>query len=77
MVLLAPSRLDPWATALERINMLGPDLLAAQKRLKLTTAQQAKQIGITTLTLLGILTGLTNPTRSTITRCLRWLAAQH
>ncbi|GAA1436368.1 hypothetical protein GCM10009616_35930 [Microlunatus lacustris] len=76
MVLLAPAP-NPWAAALERINLLGQDLLAAQRQLGLTTTQQAKQIGVTTTTLTGILTGVSNPTRTTIARCLRWLAAQH
>jgi len=76
MVLLAPTSPNPYPPAIERLNLLGPDLLVAQRRLKLTTAQQAKQIGISTLTLLGITTGVSNPTRTTITACLRWLSAK-
>ena len=73
MVFLAP-RVDVWTPALQRVNSLGADLAAARARLKLTTAHQAKAIGITTATLVGLVEGTSNPTRATIAASLSWLA---
>lgn len=77
MVLLAPALPpSPFTLAVVRINLLGADLDAARARRRLTVAAQAAEIGIGTATLLGLTTGTTNPTRSTVVAALTWLA-QH
>lgn len=73
-VLIAPAPPNPHADALQRVNLLGADLLAAQQRLGITPAVQALQIGVGVTTLTGLTSGITNPVRSTVTSCLRWLA---
>ena len=73
MAILIPS--DPWADALQRLNLLGPDLLAARSRLGLTAAQQAAAIGISLTSLTGITASTANSSKATITAVLRWLAA--
>lgn len=73
MPLLVPS--DPWTDALQRVNLMGPDLLAARSRLGLTATQQADRIGISATSLNGIIAGTANSSKTTITAVLRWLAA--
>ena len=65
--------LNPHEAAVLRINLLGPDLLA--KRGQLSATAQAEAIGISTGALAGITSGTTNPQCSTVTACLKWLAA--
>lgn len=66
---------NPYNEALQRINLLGPDLTAARSRMKLSAQKQADAIGISLTSLSGITSGKGNPSKATTTACLRWLSS--
>lgn len=79
MVLLATAppapTVTPAAIAAEQVRNLRSNVMAAQKRLKLSTTALSVRVGVPASTMSGVVQGKT-PSQYTILCCLDWLAKQ-